>query len=965
MIDIDARALALYRDYLDLPTDKRQRLLEQLRNDDPDLHAAVSAMVAAQDSSHPLLDEPLHSVFPSNRNVAASTIPDPRIGVRLGPWKIDYKIAEGGMGSVYEAHREDGYYRQRVALKCIRADLTSPELVEAFLAERNHLALLQHPNIAALLDGGVDADGHPWFVMHYVDGVPIDQWCDARRLSLTDRVLLIQQACDALNYAHSRGILHQDLKPSNMLVTDDGLLQLLDFGLSTSFAPASDASLPPLALTPGYTAPEIALRSQAANTTADVYSLGAVLCRLLYGALPAPSLLLQMVQDASAAAPTSLLSRLARTAPREVITARGLPNGAALVRQMEGDLEAIVGRCLHPAPGHRYGSAAEMRQDLQRWLEHRPVQARDSNLIYRTVRFMRRHRMAAVMSSLLLVALIGGVIAIYRQARLAEEETKATLAVTRLFEETLGTATLSGLGETPLSSDALLRQSEARVRALGLDGHPRVRAQALTVLARSFATVGNYAHATALAEEAARLSIQEASHSADAQATFAALLNMEAKHAEAQRTAEAALMALPQDEEVRPIRLRLLAEVARSLWERNRHDQARHVMDTALALAKQGLDKDPRPYIELLTTRGYWASRLYEYMQAARYLDEAITLSNTRYPLLADTAKTIRVRVFVQMEQLPQAEQMAAQVLANRQQRLGKRHPETGRAWIALADSQCIAGQTKKCIASAAHGKEILLAAYGPHHPEYAEALRVSSIADYRSGASHYEKSISEIREARSILHAAYGPDHEAVIRADSILGTWLIGSRADNDEKIRKYRDEGIALLRNLFSSSRKDRIPTITPKLVLARVLAARNQPGDFAEAEKLLQESKTDIERYFGRWHTTYLIALETEARIKMASNHLTDADRLLQSQIQQATAQLPRINARVSLCSALRLRALIASQMNDPNRAYALLQELRVTALAQLGPESSFVSQAETGLSELKRTGRYTKTPYSTK
>ena len=196
---------------------------------------------------------------------------------------LDRVLAQGGMGTVYEASRADGQYEKRVALKCIRTEVSSPSLVDAFMRERNHLAQLEHPHIAPLLDGGIEADGHPWFAMQLVQGTSMDAWADQQSLSLTERVRLLLQACDALHYAHSQGVLHQDIKPANLLVNADGQVQLLDFGLTASLA--ADTLAPRIAISQGYAPPE-ATRGDRPTVASDLWSLGMVMYRLLCERLP-------------------------------------------------------------------------------------------------------------------------------------------------------------------------------------------------------------------------------------------------------------------------------------------------------------------------------------------------------------------------------------------------------------------------------------------------------------------------------------------------------------------------------------------------------------------------------------------------------------------------------------------------------------------------------------------------------
>jgi serine/threonine-protein kinase len=258
MSDLEARALALFDDYVELPPSRRAEALARLAREDPALHGVLVRWLAADAADHPLegmdFDDLLGLPGTSDDDAPEHDAASSRVGNRLGPWRIDRLLGTGGMGTVYEASRADGQYEKRVALKCIRREMSSSSLIDAFMRERNHLAQLDHPHIAPLLDGGIEADGHPWFAMQLVQGTSIDLWADQQALTLTDRVRVLLQVCDALHYAHSRGVLHQDIKPGNVLVAQEGRVYLVDFGLS---AVIDGAASPRIAVSNGYAAPEI------------------------------------------------------------------------------------------------------------------------------------------------------------------------------------------------------------------------------------------------------------------------------------------------------------------------------------------------------------------------------------------------------------------------------------------------------------------------------------------------------------------------------------------------------------------------------------------------------------------------------------------------------------------------------------------------------------------------------------
>lgn len=955
MPSVDARVLSLFRAFMDLDVRQRTGFLAEIRHDDPQAHALLAAMVAADAAAHPL-DQPLRPALTAHDD--AAPVPDDegdeRIGTRLGPWRIVRKIGAGGMGIVYEAQRDDQQYLQRVALKCARMELASPRLAEALLRERNHLARLQHPNITALLDGGLDPAGHPWFVLQYVEGLPIDEWCDRHRKTLQERVAVLGQACDALVYAHAQGVLHQDLKPSNLLITAEGRVQLLDFGLSAPLGAHTEAASVPIALTPGYTAPETVFQGTPPSVPADLYSFGMVMRRLLAGSHPSQSLLAQASRWMGPSRADGELVQAAHAAPPGIAESRRLPNNRALAKQLAGGLAAIVERCTDPDPQRRYASAQALGEDLKRWMQQRPVSALDGARLYRAGLFLRRHRLALGLTAAIAATAALGIGATWWQAQRAQRETEAALAVNRLFEDTLGTATLSGLSDTPFSSTELLRKVELKIRRLDLDEQPRVLAGALTSLARSHAVIGEYPEATRLAGEASRVRDRADAAAAETQATLASLLNLQARHSQALEIARQALQTLPEDDANRSIRLRLLTEIARSEWELVEHEQARHALDRALALARTRRDAEPEPYVELLTLRGHWNTRLLNLPAAEVDLRQAIALSAGKPSQLANSARERLVRLLTAQERFVEAQATARQLLDDRRHSLGERHPDTGRAWVALADSQCAGDRPEDCRTSIARGRDILRASYGESHPEYAEALRVSTQL-YFFDENSYAEHLDEMRRAASIMRASYDPKHESRLRAEADLGVMLLHRKPASmpAEVAATLKDEGMKQLASFIAEANRQKTPVFAPKLYYARALADRNRGDDAAQALRLLAETEADAQRYFGSSHTLRFRIPFSRAAISYSLGDLKSAEAQLVALTPQVEAALPQVRARFALTNILHLRANIALQQGHRDRGRVLLIRMRDTAARWLGPEHASTRMAREALDELER------------
>ncbi|HEY6924620.1 MAG TPA: serine/threonine-protein kinase [Steroidobacteraceae bacterium] len=343
------------------------------------------------------------------------------IGRRVGAYRIVAEIGSGGMSEVYRAVRDDDEYHKEVAVKLLRSGFDTQALLKRFKVEKQILATLDHPNIAKLLDGGSTEEGLPFLVMDYIPGSPIDDYCVARHLRVHQRLELFLTLCEAVQHVHQHLMVHGDLKCSNVLVTQDGTVKLLDFGIARLLSPAllpgaGDAAQTALiALTPDYASPE-QIRGGAITTASDVYSLGVMLFRLLTGTLP---------YHLSNTVAYQLATRICEVeAPLPSVLVRAGKGGDTSVfwRDLRGDLDNIVLRALEKDPARRYQGVDELSADVARHLRGFPVKAREAGASYRLAKFLRRNRMAVMAASLIGLALLGGIMATSWQARVASEQ---------------------------------------------------------------------------------------------------------------------------------------------------------------------------------------------------------------------------------------------------------------------------------------------------------------------------------------------------------------------------------------------------------------------------------------------------------------------------------------------------------------------------------------------------------------
>ncbi|HEY0512451.1 MAG TPA: serine/threonine-protein kinase [Thermoanaerobaculia bacterium] len=405
-----ARWEELFDELAEMPQPVRARRLAELEREDPALAARLARLLEADGDTADFLARPAMELLGSGEGLgvenAAGAEPSLPAGTRVGSWLLLGLLGRGGMGEVYFAERDEGTFIQRAALKLIKRGMDSQAIVQRFVRERQILSRLEHPGIARLLDGGSTEDGRPFFVLERVDGVPITEYCKVRGLGLEDRLRLLQSVCAAIDSAHHRLVVHRDLKPANILVTADGTVKLLDFGIAKLLAGDDEETahltqLDARVLTPAYAAPEQIL-GEPITTATDVYALGVLLFELVTGALPHArerrslgSLASGVVRE-TVERPSAVLRRIAAgDAPR-------------LARRVAGDLDLVALTALHRDPARRYPSAAALADDLGRFLTSRPIRARADSGRYRLRKFVGRNRLPVTVAALGLVALLAG-----------------------------------------------------------------------------------------------------------------------------------------------------------------------------------------------------------------------------------------------------------------------------------------------------------------------------------------------------------------------------------------------------------------------------------------------------------------------------------------------------------------------------------------------------------------------------
>jgi serine/threonine protein kinase/TolB-like protein len=407
---------------LDRNPDARARFLDEACVGDPSLRDEVAQLIASYEQAGDFMAATAGDAATellTDRDVSL-------VGQRMGAYRIVHELGQGGMGTVYLAVRADEAYRKEVAVKALKRGMDTAAIIRSFRTERQILATLDHPNIARLLDGGTTTDGRPYFVMDYVEGLPLDVYCDTHTLAIPERLRLFRTVCAAVHDAHQHGVIHRDLKPGKILVTPAGTPKLLDFGiakvLNPDLASATIGSVTMMRpLTPAYASPE-QIRGEPITAASDVYSLGVVLFELLTGHRPyhlrrhSPHELEHVIGEEAPDKPSTIVDRTEHhqtdddgdpvvLTPASVSEARGEAPGK-LRQRLRGDLDTIVLTALRKEPERRYASVAHLSEDIRRYLDNLPVVARPDTLTYRAAKFVRRNR-TSVITAGLSVALTG------------------------------------------------------------------------------------------------------------------------------------------------------------------------------------------------------------------------------------------------------------------------------------------------------------------------------------------------------------------------------------------------------------------------------------------------------------------------------------------------------------------------------------------------------------------------------
>ncbi|HUF09394.1 MAG TPA: serine/threonine-protein kinase, partial [Rhodothermales bacterium] len=725
------------------------------------------------------------------------------------------EIGRGGMGAVYLAERADGQFSKQVALKLVKRGMDTDEILRRFRTERQILAGLEHPHIARLYDGGVtepgdvDPGGRPFLVMEYVDGRPVDAYCDAKRLSIDDRLALFQTVCEAVQYAHRNLVVHRDLKPSNILVSEDAAgkpqVKLLDFGIAKLLAEDGDLSVPMTktgarVMTPEYAAPE-QVQGTAITTATDVYALGIVLFELLTGRRPYGTTgrrladIKQVVLDTEPERPSSAVrkptDRVQRDGTTETITPEQISAVRAstadrLQRRLQGDLDVIVLKALRKEPERRYASAEALMEDIRRHRAGLPVSARPDTLDYRFRKFVKRHRfgVAAVAAFLILVLGVATMTAV-QQAATARERDRAERERDRAEEVATFLKDLFNASDPYLATTD--RLDTLRIREfldLGatkvqreMKNEPVLQAEMLDVIGNVYRNLGLYDRAEPLLVEALeqRRALLGPAHRdvARSHQSLAETFQAKGEYESAERHFRQSLDLYPkQEEESSLLRAQALSGLASVLRDRNEFDEAELLLQEALTIQQAKLGDEHLDVAHSMLQLGRVYQDRGNLVDAESLYREVLRLHRKLlgddHPKVAGSLDNLAV-VLRQQTDLEAAEPLAREALMLRERTLGPDHPHTVTSVYEIAGLLRDKGNFEQAVALFKRIIEADRRTLGDRHHYVGLDWRELGTTYLRMG--DYDEALNAYQASLDILHDALSENHADIAVVMSGVG--------------------------------------------------------------------------------------------------------------------------------------------------------------------------------------------------
>ena len=810
---------------LDTDPAERESVVRSACGDDEELLRRVLTLLRAAEGAGPL-DTPVHEIAGSLATEAgeALTVRGKIQGRTIGPWLVRDEIGAGGMGRVFLAERADGAFEQTVALKILRWEMATPTLVDRFLAERQILADLDHPGIARLVDGGVTEEGLPYLAMEFVDGEPIDEYCERNQLDIRQRLELFCAAAMAVDHAHRNLVVHRDLKPSNILATSTGEVKLLDFGVARLVDDTARDDRTQAPLTPRSAAPE-QLRGGAITTATDTWALGILLYEMLAGSTPFGG----------------RKSTLTETTRRVLETEPKVPSEVAdpaTRRRIAGDLDNIVLKALSKEPDRRYSTVERMVEDVRRHLDGMPVLARPATLGYRAGKFVRRHT-ASLVTAAMVVIFLTGLTGFYtwqlaterdraRQEARKTEEVKGFLL--SLFET--NDPTLSG-GEE-ISARDLLDAGAERVDT-ELAAQPEIQAEMYSVVAGLYEELGLYDQALGLWEKAIPIQreVDDPEALAETLSRYGFTLSDVGRSEEAEPALREALELRRERSEDPEAIASSLNQLGMFLAYGGHYEEAEELLRECNAIRERTLDKDNPEFAVSVANLGLtvkWKGDFDEaevhYRRALAIRERTIGKMHPDYAVNLDNLGVL----LGQRGDYEDSEQCFTEALAIRRQILGEEHPDVALSLNNLATLYRVQGRLDEAEPMYRQVLELNTRIFGPEHRRVATNL--TNLASLELARGNTQEARELFERSLEIRRARLGDDHIDVAINLNHLAEILV--ELGDLEQADRYSAEAVDIAREAVGEQ----------SFQLAQCLHIRGdvlfRRGRYAEASHYLEEA-----------------------------------------------------------------------------------------------------------------------------
>jgi serine/threonine-protein kinase len=814
-------------------------------------------------------------------------------GKIIGNYKVIKQIAEGGMGSVFLAERADGQFEQKVALKIIKPGMNSNEIIKRFLSERQILARLQHPNIAKLLDGGLTDDNLPYFTMEYVEGEPIDEYCDKNNLSVEERLKIFITVCSAIQYAHHNLVIHRDIKPSNIMIKKDGTVKLLDFGIAKVLSEDTlneGENLTQTGLhvmTPEYASPE-QIKSEHVTTSTDIYSLGLVLYELLTG---------EKVHNIKNYSPVEMEKAICYTQPQKPsgiiksvqtkdkikadqisIKRNTLPD--KLKKKLSGDLDNICLTALRKEPENRYSSVEQFKGDIENFLEERPVTARQSTINYRTKKFILRHKVAVV-SSLLIFLIVASLTTFYtfqlKQERdTAQAEADKANEVSGFLKNIFKVSDpYNARGDTITARELLDKGAEKINRSLS--NQPEVKAELLDLIGQVYLNMGMYNKADSLIKKGLAIREKFDKTGTDIENSLNSLSNV--------------------------------------YLFKGEYSKAAAVLKRAVSLHESLSQKDDSAYTSTLSNLAWSYYATGKYLKSDSTYIYLINILKKKYGIKNEFMLTQMNNLALNYHEEGKYEKSDSlfQITLNLEKSVygNKPHPELSTTMYNYGELLRDKGNYTKAEEMFKSALAMDLKLHGPVNPDVAYSTQ--GLASFYLAEGHYNEAHKLFRRALEIREKLLGKNHPDV--AYSIYNVGLVYRDEQKYDSSKTYFEKSLAMHKKLNG-------PTHKSVAICLNMLGFINyKEGKYKLAESQTRQSMKIIDKAIGKVNLTYARDLVTLSLLK-AQNKDFDSVNILNNKTLELAQKAMNMKKSPFIAWCLNMFAKMAMEERNYKKADSL-------------------------------------------